>query len=292
MKKFAVSALLVLSRAVWAATPVDLSSLPAGVERVDIYLLLGQSNMMGRGEIPETQVENPLIVNMNMADNQWYVAEHPLHKAGVPDLIDGSNKAGVGPGLDFAQAMVARNGKVMIALIPVAQGGSWIDLWRAGSENYGKTIRKAKKALTDFPDGKARFAGALWLQGESDTLEGRYAAYPEKLTALILRLRSDLNEPKLPFIACTIGTFIKPKGKYLHVTEINNTLLSLPERVPNTACVDARDITGHIGDNMHYNTDSQSIIGTRYADQVAALTVPPGILLSTGFESATRSGAR
>lgn len=267
MKKVAASILLVLSGTVWAATLVDLSSLPAGVDRVDIYLLLGQSNMKGRGVIPAVQTGNPLIVNMNMADNQWYVAEHPLHKAGVPDTIDGSDNAGVGPGLNFAQTLVARNDKVMIALIPVAQGGSWIDLWRAGSENYEMAIRKAKKALTDFPDGKARIAGALWLQGESDTLEGRYAAYPEKLTSLIQRLRSDLNDPELPFIACTIGTFILPKGKYLHVTEINNTLLSLPERIPHTACVDARDLKGHLGDFMHYNTESQQIIGERYADE-------------------------
>jgi hypothetical protein len=250
-----------------AVTPVDVSVLQEGIEQVEIYLLMGQSNMKGRGGLPETQTANPLILNMNMADEQWYPARHPLHKAGAPDLIDGSDKAGVGPGLAFARTRAKQKDNVLVALIPVAQGGSWVNLWGDGSDNYEKTIRRANKALADFPQGKARIAGALWLQGESDTLEARYEAYAGKLTSLIERLRADLNEPKLPFIACTIRPDIVPKGKYLHVKEINDDLLSLPQRVPNTACVDARDLKGHIGDFMHYDSESQQSIGQRYGQE-------------------------
>lgn len=271
MKKFIVSVLLALSGTVWAVTPVDLSSLPAGVERVDIYLLLGQSNMKGRGEIPAVQTGNPLIVSMNMADNQWYVAEHPLHKTGVPDLIDGSDNAGVGPGLEFARGVLSQTNGVRIALVPCAVGGAWINLWQPGQKLYTNAIYRAQKALADAPSGKARIKGVLWLQGESDAKESRNAAYSGKLSTLVRSLRTDLNEPDLPFIACTIGSFITSPN-YPHVTGINNILLSLPERELHTACVDARDITGHIGDNMHYNTDSQIIIGGRYANAYAALT--------------------
>ena len=96
-----------------------------------------------------------------------------------------------------------------------------------------------------------------------------------QLVSLVQRLRSDLKEPALPFVACTIGSFIKPKGKYLHVAEINAALLALPKRVPHTACVDARDLKdGHIGDFMHYNTESQQIIGQRYAVEFLKLIKP------------------
>jgi len=248
------------------AETVDVSALPKGVERVEIFLLMGQSNMMGRGTLPKKQSEHPRILNRNMANDLWVTAKHPLHKAGVPDLIDGSDRAGVGPGLDFAQVMVNKKKDVTIALIPVAQGGSWIDLWKGGSTNYEKTIRKANKAMADFPEGTARIAGVLWLQGESDSLENRYGVYSEKLTDLVVRLRTDLNDPELPFVACTIRPDIIPKGKYLHVKEINDDLLNLPKQVPNTACVDARDLDdGHIGDYMHYNTEAQQIIGRRFA---------------------------
>lgn len=254
-----------------AAEPVDVSVLPPGVKRVEVFLLMGQSNMKGRGRIPKSQTESPRILNMNMADDQWYVAKHPLHKAGVPDLIDGSDNAGVGPGLAFARELVKRHEAIMIALIPVARGGSWIDLWDAKRNLYKQTTRKAKKALADFPSGTARIAGVLWLQGESDSLENRYGAYSDKLTALVQNLQTDLEEPQLPFIACTIGTFIKPKGKYLHVKEINEDLLALPRLIPQTACVDARALKGHIGDFMHYDTKTQEKIGVRYAESYLKL---------------------
>ena len=67
-------------------------------------------------------------------------------------------------------------------------------------------------------------------------------------------------------MACTIGAFIQSDDRFLHVAEINAALLSLPEGVPNTACVDALDLEdGHIGDFLHYNTEAQEIIGKRFA---------------------------
>jgi hypothetical protein len=43
-----------------------------------------------------------------------------------------------------------------------------------------------------------------------------------------------------------------------------------PKR-PHTACVDARDLKGHIGDNVHFDTDAQNAIGRRYAEQLKKL---------------------
>ena len=268
------TALLLSALVVSAVEPIDPAVLPHGTEQVDIYLLLGQSNMKGRGALPLEQSTDPRIIHMNMGNDQWYEAVHPLHKAGVPDLIDGSDRAGVGPGLAFAQAMLAEDSATRIALVPCAHGGSWIQLWSKGGRFYTPALRRAKQALSDFPEGKARIAGVLWLQGESDSLENRYAVYDTKLTDLVQRLRADLNEPELPFVACTIGTFIKPKAKYLYVAEINADLLALPETLPFTACVDARDLKdGHIGDFMHYNTASQEVMGARFAEEFKSLIV-------------------
>ena len=267
------TALLLSALVVSAVEPIDPAVLPHGTEQVDIYLLLGQSNMKGRGALPLEQSTDPRIIHMNMGNDQWYEAVHPLHKAGVPDLIDGSDQAGVGPGLVFAQAMLAKDSATRIALVPCAHGGSWIQLWGKNGRFYTPALERAKQALADFPDGTARIAGVLWLQGESDSLENRYAVYDAKLTDLVQRLRADLNEPELSFVACTIGTFIKPKGKYLYVEEINADLLALPERLPFTACVDARDLKdGHIGDYMHYNTAAQDVIGARFARKFQTFT--------------------
>jgi sialate O-acetylesterase len=277
-----------------AAQPVVVDSLPDGIERIDIYLLLGQSNMKGRGVIPAESTPDDRILNMNMADDQWYVAAHPLHAAGVPDLIDASDNAGVGPGLDFARALRAAEPGVMIGLVPCALGGSAINLWQPGRDLYQEAIRRATLALANVPPGTARLAGVLWLQGESDAVEARYALYSDRLSAVVRGLRSDLNEPDLPFVACTIGTFINPLN-YPRVVEINDVLLSLPNREPRTVCVDARDIVTHIGDAMHFDTAAQVEIGQRYAVAMAALQDGGSaggegeVLFSTDFGAATQT---
>jgi hypothetical protein len=118
---------------------------------VDIVLLMGQSNMKGRGKVPTNQVEHPRILSMNMTNDSWYPALHPLHTDGVPDLIDGKSNAGVGPGLDFAQVLVEKDSTALVALVPCAKGGAWIDLWMPEKELYKQAIRLAKKAMQDFP---------------------------------------------------------------------------------------------------------------------------------------------
>ena len=49
------SALLLSALVVSAVEPIDPAVLPQGTEQVDIYLLLGQSNMKGRGALPLEQ---------------------------------------------------------------------------------------------------------------------------------------------------------------------------------------------------------------------------------------------
>jgi len=144
---------------------VDTSVLPKGVERVAIFLLMGQSNMKGRGKIPAKQTPHPRIVHMNMANDQWYPAKHPRHKAGEPDLLDGSDNSGVGPGLGFAREPVKRDKEVLVTLVSAARGGSGMDLWKPKAKLYKAAIKKAEKALSYSPESSAQIAGTPWLQG-------------------------------------------------------------------------------------------------------------------------------
>lgn len=256
------------------AQPVDISKLAPGIKRLDLYLLMGQSNMKGRGVVPPDQKTNPRIVAMQMKNDEWVIAKDPLHVDGRVDPLDGKSNAGVGPGLSFAQAMAVAEPDVMIGLIPCAVGGSKVAQWQKGVPRslYDEAIRRAKLALEQGPPGKTRLCGALWLQGEADTKKDLYTLYPESFLKVVDTLRTDLNQPDLPFVACTIGSFIDGKGAYPHVKEINAILLDLPNKRPHTACVNALDLTGNIGDRLHYNTESQTAIGPRYAEKMLALT--------------------
>lgn len=255
------------------AESVDISKLPEGVRRLDLFLLAGQSNMKGRGEVPPDQKSNPHIVSMQMKNDQWVVARDPLHVDGRVDPIDKKSNAGVGPGLSFAQTLAAREPDVLIGLIPCGVGGSKISQWQPGVPRslYDEAVRRAKLALSQGPPGKTQLRGVLWLQGESDSKDNLCPEYQKSLLKLVDNLRKDLGIPDLPFIACTIGSFVEAKANYPRAREINGILLDLPKQRPQTACVDARDLKGNIGDNLHYNTESQTTIGPRYAEKYLSL---------------------
>jgi hypothetical protein len=250
---------------------VDVTTLPGGVERLDLFLLMGQSNMKGRGVMPEEPLADPRIVAMHVRDDQWYLARHPLHLTGDAQTFAGHDNAGVGPGLRFAETVAAAAPNVRIGLIPCAVGGTRIDLWQKGARLYDNAVRRAKLAVETTAPVKGRIRGALWLQGEADSPPDRAAVYEAKLLKLVDDLRADLGEPDLPFIACTIGE-MKADTDRQQRPAINTILLKLPELRPNTACVDARELKTSIGDGVHFDTAAQNEIGKRYAEQYRRLT--------------------
>lgn len=241
--------------------PVELASLPPGVRRLEIFLLLGQSNMKGRGVMPAEPARDPRIVMMHLRDDRWYVARHPLHLTGDAQTFAGHDNAGVGSGLAFAQVLAARDPEVRIALIPCAVGGTSIDVWQKGARRYEDAVRRARLALEQARSIGGVIRGALWLQGEADANETKLPGYPAKLHHLVDSLRADLDAPRLIFVACTIGEFrsggLQP--------EMNRLLLALPAQRALTGCVDARDIRTHIGDSVHFDTSAQEEIGRRFA---------------------------
>lgn len=81
-------------------------------QNFDLYLLIGQSNMAGRGEItPDLKEEGNQRVYMLDRQNKWVPARHPLH-------FD-KPIAGVGPGLGFGIAMAEANPLKKIGVDPL-----------------------------------------------------------------------------------------------------------------------------------------------------------------------------
>lgn len=243
---------------------VDVSKLPEGATHLDLWLLCGQSNMKGRGFIPEEPHNDPRIVMMHKMDDQWYLARHPLHLTGDAKTFQGHDNAGVGPGLAFAEVLAAQDRTAAIGLVPCAVGGSSIKLWQKGAKLYEDALRRAKLALPTTAPVKARIRGILWLQGEANANAEELPLHAARLRAMIEAFRTDLALPELPFIACTIGE-MKGEPLLTNLKAMNEVLLSLPRSVPHTACVDARDLKTHIGDAVHFDTAAQNEIGRRFA---------------------------
>src|SRR4051794_15628276 len=118
---------------VLAAMTCSLLAQTGEPRNLDLFLLIGQSNMAGRGVIgPEDRALLPGIW-VQMKDLSWKPAVDPLHYD-KPDI------AGVGLGRSFARALTADRPGASIGLIPAAFGGSALDEWKPGSLHYTEAV--------------------------------------------------------------------------------------------------------------------------------------------------------
>ncbi|MGF2411093.1 sialate O-acetylesterase [Ferruginibacter sp.] len=233
--------------------------LTAQHNRVDsnfhLYLLIGQSNMAGRGAVDaERKTSNPQILMLDSL-NQWVLATDPVHYD--------KPVAGVGPAISFAKNMLGDDKEIKIGLIPCAWGGSPIKVWQPGATYFNAHPYDDAIARTKMAMQKGVLKGIIWHQGESDNDSGRAVLYLDKLKTLIQRLRTDLQNPNLPFIAGEIGHFNK--------TDFINPIVNhLPGAVKNTSVISAKGLTDK-GDKLHFDASSARELGKRYATAMQQL---------------------
>ncbi|SMC95120.1 sialate O-acetylesterase [Pedobacter africanus] len=216
-----------------------------------LYLLIGQSNMAGRGKIDSDGKQiNPRILMLNK-NGDWVMATDPLH-------FDRPAMVGVGPGLSFAQHMLGKNKKIRIGLIPCAVGGSSIEVWQAGKEYlkdhpYDDAIKRAKIAMQ-----YGVLKGIVWHQGEADSNEEKAGRYIANLKKLIADLRKDLLASDVPFVAGELGQYRE------NYKLINAVLKDLADEVPNSGLATSEGLV-HKGDGTHLDTPSARELGKRFA---------------------------
>lgn len=265
MKHFiqAAALLLALLQSVHAD---DAPKLPAK-ENVHVYLLVGQSNMAGRGTVEEQDKQPHPRVLMLTKDLNWAPAVDPLH-------FDKPGIVGVGLGKTFGIEMANANPDVVIGLIPCAVGGSPIDTWQPGgfhsqtnSHPWDDMLPRAKAALE-----VGTLKGILWHQGESDCTAQLAPAYKAKLHELIARFRKELNAPDVPFIAGQMGQFRqRPWDDNKKLVDAAHQ--SLPQDVPHTAFVNSNEL-GSNNDYIHFNSAACRELGKRYAAAMLNLASP------------------
>jgi hypothetical protein len=213
------------------------------------FLLIGQSNMAGRGVVEEQDkqiIPRVFMLNKEMA---WVPAVDPLH-------FDKPAVAGVGLGRTFAKTLQWADPTASIGLIPAAFGGTSLDEWKPGEKLYADAVRRTQEAIKS---GKLR--GILWHQGEADAgTEEHVNSYRERFVNLVQHLRQDLNAPDVPVVVGELGEF--QQGKFTR--QLNEQLALIPFSVPHSAFVSSAGLT-HKGDTLHFNSASAREFGRRYA---------------------------
>lgn len=227
---------------------------PVVREDFHLYLLIGQSNMAGRGKMSKDDRRPVEGVYSLDAKGTWRPAAHPLH-------FDKPRVAGVGLGLDFALAMRrAESGKrdVTIGLIPCAFGGTRLDQWNRGDDLYEKAMERVRIATRC-----GILKGVLWHQGEGDSTEKLAPTYGARLVKMFRSLRDDLEDENLPIVVGEVGRFRIPAQTSLINAQLNETA----KRLPRVGCASS-DGLEHNGDSTHFDAPSLKKFGRRYAEQM------------------------
>lgn len=216
------------------------------------FLLIGQSNMAGRGFTHAV----PPIYNeriMMLRNGRWQMMTEPIH-------FD-RPVAGVGLAASFAEAWCRDNGEEKVGLIPCAEGGSSIDEWSIDGTLFRHAMNEAKFAMED-----TKLAGILWHQGESDSQDGKYKGYYEKIARIFKEIRMELSVPDIPFMIGGLGDYLGKTAFGAGCVEyqfINEELQRYAKNKENCYYVTAKELAPN-PDGIHINAVSQRIFGIRY----------------------------
>jgi hypothetical protein len=232
-------------------------------ERPDAFLMIGQSNMAGRGEFGEVpEIKNPLCLMQR--NGRWQPMSEPIN----PDraIFNITLHSGVGLAASFADCY-AKHFKRPVGLIPCADGGTSIADWQpegALYENAMNCVRLAKRC--------SNIKGILWHQGENDCLSMELLrAYPKAFYRMFDRLIADIGVPNIPIIVGELPRGIDAKRKIDGRENIFNEYLpSLISRYSNMALASSEGLTLK-ADGIHFNSHSLREFGKRYFEKYLEL---------------------
>lgn len=249
----------------------------------DIYIMIGQSNMAGRAEVEKEHlgsVNNAYLLN---SYGEWEKARNIEVSANSSNQDFGYNRystirkqgsakseyQGISLSYSFSQKMgkyCSDKGKT-VGLVVNARGGSEISEWIPDSEYYNEAVKRANEAVENGGEIK----GIIWHQGESDVSKGTdLEDYMDMLTNMVDELRRELNAPDAVFVAGQIRQE-KISDKGTHSTNaFNDKIKEVSTYIDNSAWVSSEGLTD-VGDTLHFNAESQIILGERYAEKIIEL---------------------
>lgn len=227
--------------------------------KTKVFLLAGQSNMVGVGKIIDLKKpfnQSPTNVQI-WIDNKW------LPLSSIIKEKDGK----FGPEVSFAYTISKAMPDYDIRLIKFAVGGTALyNDWapKTGKE-YLTFMKTANDAITNLDDANIKYdiAGMLWLQGESDAHENQAGTYKKNLIAFIADMRLNFKTPEMPFIIARIlDHFGKLSGQ---AKIVRDAQVNIADSIKNVGWFNTDDCEQQI--EGHYNSVGLIKIGNRFADK-------------------------
>lgn len=218
------------------------------------FLIIGQSNMAGRGVPP---MDEPINTRKNklkvLRNGRWQTMFRPVN----PDR----HVSGTCLAESFAGAYSDDHPNVEVGIIPCADGGTSLNQWQEGGLLFDHAVYMTKLALRT-----SHLVGILWHQGESDCPEHLHPLYLKKITAIMNALRRELQAENVPIIVGGLGDFLKnrPENPSLaNYPYVNEALIAFVNQTYRAAFASAEGLASN-PDNLHFCHDALMEFGLRY----------------------------
>jgi len=234
---------------------------------IDIYLCIGQSNMAGMSpieDIDKGSFDNTLVFNDK---NEWEQASCNTETLNKYSTVKKPHSQELGVSFGFAKKIESQAGNV-IGIVANARSGTRMEWWQKGYEGendnnlYEEAVKRTKAALAANPNGVLK--AILWHQGEGDNSSPNKELYMERLKKLVDDLRTDLEAPKIPFIAGEVGKW-KGRGR-----GVNPVIRQISDHISHAYWVSSDGLTSMniAKNNPHFGSADMRALGGRYADKV------------------------
>ncbi len=248
-----------------------------GKTAVPVFLLFGQSNMVSMASVNDLTADQKKTVENVMINagadcdpakkGKWMTLGPGFGSQAVnfgPELMFGRTLSDSMPGKKIAFIKDAINGS------PLGQSSGWLPPSSnsgTGGTLYKNMIAHLDAAIKSFGTAfdtaqyTPRWAGFVWLQGETDAMTQSLAnAYETNLGNLIKDIRAKVATPDLPVILPLITTL----SIWTYNAKVRGADLVMKQNLENVDTLETKDYP--TPDGMHYNAAGQLKIG-----QISAL---------------------
>ena len=226
--------------------------------QMDAVLLIGQSNMCGRGIIGSVPPIDPRDKMFMLRNGRWQPMSEPIN----PDRRifvehDTDFRSGISLAASFAEEYAETYNR-RIGLIPCADGGTSLCEWQPGRILFDHAVMMSRLAQRT-----ARIVGILWHQGESDSkAEANVSAYEKRFFAMLDPLMEQLGlHEKTPVILGELTERLPNRWPY--TPQVNEILRQIAKSRLNFGIAKAVDLPLS-ADNIHFSGPAYRVLGRRY----------------------------
>ncbi len=235
---------------------IILKSIP-NKNNVWVFIMAGQSNMAGRALI-ETQdkIIDQRILSINK-NNELILARQPIH------FYEGSRN-GLDCGISFGKTLLKKiPDDVTILLIPTAVGASSLDQWLNDAKHENVQLLSNFREKVQLAKYYGNLKAILWHQGESEAMNKKVIDYNKNLQLLLKKFRKICDNSGLPIIIGELGSYSK-NNQYWQL--INKAIRKVSAKDSHIVSFSTSDLKDN-GDKIHFNSQSQRVLGQRFANE-------------------------